>query len=214
MNEITPLVAASCVPPVAILHFRLLASIRDAMDVVCWPHARPSAHERLVSRTRVRHEARKRHETAAIAKSARRIQGVRPLAQRNAGAPKGWLRVSLSGGTMTIDDAAFLQALENCSLDPARFDHLGHLRMAWLYLRRDGIALGGETLRRTIQRFAAHVGSPGKYDDAVTTAWIARVDAALANAPPAEPFEAWLARHPLFMERTPVDPVLSPPQGN
>lgn len=67
MNKITPLVAASCVPPVAILHFRLLASIRDAMDVVCWPHARPSAHERLVSLTRVRHEARKRHETAAIA---------------------------------------------------------------------------------------------------------------------------------------------------
>jgi len=102
---------------------------------------------------------------------------------------------------MTNDDAAFLQALESCSLDPARFDHVGHLRMAWLYVGRDGADVGGQTLRRTIQRFAAHVGSPGKYDEAVTTAWIARVHAALANAPPAETFEAWLARHPRFLER-------------
>jgi hypothetical protein len=35
-----------------------------------------------------------------------------------------------------MTDDEFLAALDNCTLDAQHFNHLGHLRLAWLHLQR------------------------------------------------------------------------------
>lgn len=63
----------------------------------------------------------------------------------------------------TMSDDDFLVSFFDCSIPAARFDHHGHVRVAWLMLRRFPL---NEAIDRTcagIAQLAAHLGVPGKY---------------------------------------------------
>lgn len=67
-------------------------------------------------------------------------------------------------------DNAFFAAFNDCSAPPTAFNHLGHIRIGWIHFQRYPVA---EAIQRTcdgIERFANHLGVPGKYNHTLSEA--------------------------------------------
>ena len=97
---------------------------------------------------------------------------------------------------MRTDDEAFLAAFETCTLNPALFNHRGHLRLALLHLQAQGFETTATTLPRRIQRYATYLGAPEKFHATLTHALLELVQERLTLMPPGTPWEAVLAAHP------------------
>jgi len=80
-----------------------------------------------------------------------------------------------------MSDAEFLAALETCALPPDEFTHAAHVRAGYLYLRRAPFAAALERLSGVISRFAAHHGSPDRYHETVTDAYLALIQQHLSE---------------------------------
>lgn len=98
-------------------------------------------------------------------------------------------------------DAAFLAAFEAGQRPGGVFRHADHLRLAWLYLRRDGVALGEERIAAGIRRFAAAQGAVGLYHETLTRAWVRLVAAALAANPQLGSFPQFLDANPQLADK-------------
>jgi hypothetical protein len=84
----------------------------------------------------------------------------------------------------TAEDVELARALERGELPNDGFHHADHLRVAWCYLEECGGA--DQALARmaaTLRRFAASVGKPEKYSDALTAFWIYQLASARALMP-------------------------------
>ena len=71
-----------------------------------------------------------------------------------------------------MSDDQFLAAFLDSSMPPAGFDHLGHVRAAWLLLQRQPLEQAVETTCDAIDRLAAHLGVPGKYNRTLSEALV------------------------------------------
>ena len=69
-----------------------------------------------------------------------------------------------------MTDDQFLSELDECSLHPADFDHLGHVRLAWICLQRYPMGQAVERTCDTIRIYATHLGAPDKFHRTVTEA--------------------------------------------
>ncbi|HUJ29483.1 MAG TPA: hypothetical protein VLW85_25860 [Myxococcales bacterium] len=65
-----------------------------------------------------------------------------------------------------MDDAAFLAAIERCTLPAAELDHRAHLRLA---------RLAGARTPELIKRYAASIRATGKYNETITQFWMRAV---------------------------------------
>jgi hypothetical protein len=72
---------------------------------------------------------------------------------------------------MTTDDAEFLARFEAGGIPNADFRHRDHLRMAWLYVRRDGREAGTARIRAGLRHFAAVHGVAHAYHETLTGFW-------------------------------------------
>ncbi|HEX8989056.1 MAG TPA: hypothetical protein VF816_13950 [Rhodocyclaceae bacterium] len=63
-----------------------------------------------------------------------------------------------------MSDDVFLAAFLDASMPPSGFDHLGHLRAAWILLQRRPLEAAIEECCDGIARLAARLGVPGKYN--------------------------------------------------
>lgn len=71
---------------------------------------------------------------------------------------------------LSRSDLEFLQAFESRTLPETDFNHRGHLRLAWLYLRQFSLE---EAVHRTaagISAYAASAGAEGKFHHTLTEA--------------------------------------------
>ncbi|MCJ8340952.1 MAG: hypothetical protein MJK10_21020 [Pseudomonadales bacterium] len=68
----------------------------------------------------------------------------------------------------SIDDAHFIQQLEQLQLDPKHFNHLGHLRLTWLYLQQYPRDIAITKVCQTINNYARHLNAPDKFHLSVT----------------------------------------------
>lgn len=91
-----------------------------------------------------------------------------------------------------MSDDAFIQALETCQLNPAHFDHRGHLRYAWLMTSRHPLAQAASRVSCTIHRFANFHGAKQKYHHSLTLACVALI----AQRPACMHFDQFLEQHP------------------
>ena len=71
-----------------------------------------------------------------------------------------------------LSDVEFLARFADCSLPASAFDHLGHLRMAWLHLQRQPLAEAVEAICGGIERFATHLNVPQKYNRTLSEALV------------------------------------------
>jgi hypothetical protein len=107
--------------------------------------------------------------------------------------------MELNLGCADFSDDEFLSAFEECRLNPARFHHADHIRLAWLCVKQYGVAAAEERVLSGIRKFANHAGVPGKFLHTSTVAWVRLVAAARKNAPPDQPFAEWIAVHPKLL---------------
>lgn len=99
-----------------------------------------------------------------------------------------------------MNDADFLQALEDCSLDKVHFDHRGHLRAAWLYLEKYPFEEAATRCGNAIRRYAGHLGATGKYHVTLTRAFM-YIIADLRRSHPADDWQSFIAACPDLVTR-------------
>jgi hypothetical protein len=69
-----------------------------------------------------------------------------------------------------MNDDAFLEGFENCTLSGAAFHHADHVRVAFIYLTRYPVLEAIERCSAGLARFAAANGKPERYNETITWA--------------------------------------------
>lgn len=87
----------------------------------------------------------------------------------------------------SLPDDAFLAAFLDSSLTPAHFNHLGHLRAAWLLLQRRPLEQAVADTCEGIARLAARLGAPDKYHRTLSEALVRL----MAQGGAADPGRGW-----------------------
>jgi hypothetical protein len=82
-------------------------------------------------------------------------------------------------GCNALDDAELLAGFERAEL--ACFRHRDHLRVAWLYLQAHPFEEAARLFVAGVKRLAAAKGAPEKYHQTLTWAYLALLDARLAE---------------------------------
>lgn len=68
----------------------------------------------------------------------------------------------------SISDLEFLTQFEDHTLDPSYFNHLGHLRLAWLYLNSHDLDTSISLASSGIQSYATSLGASTKFHLTIT----------------------------------------------
>ena len=75
-----------------------------------------------------------------------------------------------------MTDAEFLAALEAATLPESDFNHAGHVRAAWLYLRQSSFPTALAQMSSALQTYAAARGKPDRYHETMTVAFLALIN--------------------------------------
>jgi len=74
------------------------------------------------------------------------------------------------GNTMIINDGEFINQFENLSLDHKQFNHIGHLRISWLYLNNYKLEIAIDKVTSGISNYACSLGASDKFHHTLTEA--------------------------------------------
>jgi len=98
-----------------------------------------------------------------------------------------------------LEDDEFLRQFESCTL--TNWSHKTHLRMAWLYLTRDGRRAGVNKIFDGIKNFIQNSQTARKttFHFTMTYFWIQMIDLAIAQSPKDINFEEFLRINPQLM---------------
>jgi len=118
--------------------------------------------------------------------------------------------MELNLGTAPMSDDAVLRAFEACQLDPAKFHHDDHIRLAWLCVQRYGAHEAETKLLDGLRQFAQRAGVPQKFMHTTTVAWTRLVATAQAASPAAINFPEWIRSHPQLLDRNLLARYYSP----
>ena len=69
---------------------------------------------------------------------------------------------------MQLSDLEFINQFEDQSLDPVHFNHIGHLRLCWLYLQENTLETAIEKTCKGIQHYAGSQGAHDKFHRTIT----------------------------------------------
>lgn len=69
---------------------------------------------------------------------------------------------------LTLAERDFVAAFEANQIDPAAFDHLAHIHLAWCYLQRDGLHCAIGKLTHGLRTWATGLGKAEVYNESVT----------------------------------------------
>ncbi len=69
-----------------------------------------------------------------------------------------------------LSDERFIAQFELTTLDPAEFNHLGHIRLCWLYLNQYTEDVAIDRVAKGINAYATSLGAPDKYHQTITVA--------------------------------------------
>lgn len=101
-----------------------------------------------------------------------------------------------------MNDVELLRGFEEASLPAEAFHHREHVRVAWLYLRREPAGLALERFAADLRRLAASYGKPGLYHATVTWAWLLLVGERASRSEAADS-ERFLDEHPELLAKQP-----------
>jgi hypothetical protein len=89
----------------------------------------------------------------------------------------------------TTTDEALLDGFEHASLPGLA--HRDHVRLAWLYLRREPLWVALPRFCADLKRFAAQAGAPQRYHETITWAYFLLVHERREARPPEEPWDTF-----------------------
>ncbi len=85
-----------------------------------------------------------------------------------------------------MSDRELLDGFRDATLPAARFRHVEHVRVAWLYLEEgNGARFAGDLVR-----YATAHGASAKYSESITRTWLAKIDERRAGERTWETFAA------------------------
>jgi hypothetical protein len=105
--------------------------------------------------------------------------------------------------TAGAQDADLLASFESGTLEPALFRHAVHVRVAWLYLRRDPLARALERFAADLRRFAARAGKPDLYHETTTWAYFALIRERMEDSGADHSWERFAAANPDLLTHRP-----------
>lgn len=76
-----------------------------------------------------------------------------------------------------LGDQQFLDQFADTTLDKSHFNHLGHLRAAWLYLQKQGLEQACISYPESIIKYATALGAPEKFNRTLTIALLTIIHA-------------------------------------
>ena len=82
---------------------------------------------------------------------------------------------------MNNSDRHFIDQFENQTLPPEKFNHLGHLRLAWLYLATLPLEDAIATMTHGLRVYAASLGASEKFHHTLTEALLRIMAARITN---------------------------------
>jgi hypothetical protein len=80
---------------------------------------------------------------------------------------------------LTVDELA--RGFDEDSLDPAAFSHREHVRVAWIYVQRYGLAEALTRFSTGIRAIATRAGKPERYHETVTWAYLLLINDRVAR---------------------------------
>jgi len=98
-------------------------------------------------------------------------------------------------------DTEFLAALEAGTLPEAEFDHAGHVRAAWLYLRQDTFPEALAKMSRALRSYASAHGKADRYHETVTVAFLALINERLQLHGDGGDWRSFLAHNQELLDR-------------
>lgn len=87
-----------------------------------------------------------------------------------------------------LTDGAFLEALQSANLPAGSFDHQGHVRAAWLYLKANEEAVAIEQFVASIKHLVKTLGAEDKYHETITRALMHLIAKRMQDEPTWEAF--------------------------
>lgn len=88
-----------------------------------------------------------------------------------------------------LADGELLEGFEQATL--ASLSHGDHVRLAWLYLRRETLWSALPRFRADLKRFAARAGAPQLYHETITWAYFLLVHERRNGRPANEPWDSF-----------------------
>ncbi len=74
-----------------------------------------------------------------------------------------------------LNDDEFTSQFRNATLDAKLFDHEAHLRLAWIYINKDGLDRAIDKTTHQLKKFVETLGASNKYNETITVAAIKAV---------------------------------------
>jgi hypothetical protein len=84
-----------------------------------------------------------------------------------------------------MNDEELLAGFESHSLPNDAFHHQEHVRVAWMFVKRDGVPRAMATFSESLKRFAVAKGKPNLYHETITFAYLLLIGERLARKPAA-----------------------------
>jgi hypothetical protein len=109
-----------------------------------------------------------------------------------------------------VTDGAFLGAFERGEPPGGSFHQHDHIRMAWLYVRREGAVRAEWLVTDGIRRFARANHVPDRYHDTITRFWGRVVAHVVERHPEVADFDEFLAIWPGLADKTSINRHYSP----
>jgi hypothetical protein len=100
-----------------------------------------------------------------------------------------------------MNDAEFLEALEQCALPETEFTHAAHVRAAYLYLCGGTFGQAIDRMAATIRRYAASLGKPDRYHDTITVGFLALIRERICDRGDGGGWPGFAADNPDLLER-------------
>jgi hypothetical protein len=97
---------------------------------------------------------------------------------------------------------AFREAMHDAGVEPGRFAHRDHVRVAWLLLARHGFAAGEEAFAAGLRAFASAHGAPERYHETLTRFWLRLVAHAMRARPEIADPESFVGAVPLLLDKS------------
>jgi hypothetical protein len=87
---------------------------------------------------------------------------------------------------LELTDAEVLRQFEDASLPTELFNHRQHVRVAWLFVQRDGMPQALEAFSTALRRFATAKGAHTLFHVTITWAYLLLINQRLQQSPAAD----------------------------
>ena len=105
-----------------------------------------------------------------------------------------------------MTDQQFLASFRDQSLPEVEFNHLGHIRMAWLYLEENPLLEALRDFRNDLIAYASALGASNKYSETITWFYMMLINQRRSQGK-ANTWQEFIAANPDLIRKE--DPILS-----